>query len=349
MKKKVIMGGILIGVIAIFFGWYFLALGPVGANEKVEFTIDQGTPTTKIINNLKTANLIKSTLATKIYLFLHKDGTLIAGTYDIYRNMSTAEIIKKIKSGDVVNDNITITFVEGKRITSYVSLIANNFNLSETDIYNTLSNKDYLTKLISKYWFLSNEILNKDLYYPLEGYLYPDTYEFKKDATLDDIIKKMLDNTANKLSDYADAIKNSSYSYHELLTLASIVELEAQTSSDRAGVAGVMYNRLKSNWSLGSDVTAYYGAKKDLSSAISQSDLLDCNAYNTRSTCLIGLPIGPICNPGLESILASLNPTASDYYFFVADINSKVYFSKTNTEQANVIATLKAQNLWYNT
>jgi UPF0755 protein len=348
MKKKVIIGVSILGIIAIFWGWYFLALGKIGVNEDVEFTINNGTTTNKIITNLKTANLIKSPLATKIYLFFHPNGTLMAGVYHLSRNMSTVEIINKIKRGDIVNDNITITFVEGKKVANYISLIANNFNISEDEITNTLNDKTYLTNLINKYWFLSDEILNSKLYYPLEGYLYPDTYEFKKDATLDEIITKMLDNTNDKLSAYAEAIQNSNYSYHQLLTLASIVELEAQNSSDRKGVAGVMYNRLNNGWSLGSDVTAYYGVKKNFGSELTQNDLADCNAYNTRSTCLKGLPVGPICNPGLESILASLYPTTSDYYFFVADTNSKVYFSKTAAEQANVIATLKEENLWYN-
>ena len=85
-----------------------------------------------------------------------------------------------------------------------------------------------------------------------------------------------------------------------------------------------------------------------MTDAITQDELNDCNAYNTRSSCVTGLPIGPICNPSIEAIEATLNPTESNYYFFVADSNLKVYFSETANDQLNVIATLKSQNLWYN-
>jgi UPF0755 protein len=186
------------------------------------------------------------------------------------------------------------------------------------------------------------------IYYPLEGYLYPDTYVFNSDATIKEIVTKMLDNTNNKLEPYKEEINQNSLSYHKILTIASIVELEASNATDRQGVSGVIYNRLNNGWTLGSDVTAYYGAKKEMTDIITQSDLNDCNPYNTRSTCVGSLPVGPICSPSIESIIAALEPAKSDYYFFVADINSKVYFSKTAAEQDNVIATLKSQNLWYN-
>ena len=134
-----------------------------------------------------------------------------------------------------------------------------------------------------------------------------------------------------------------------MLTLASIVELEGTKNSDRAGIAGVFYNRLSSGWSLGSDVTTYYAAKIDMHERdLYLSELNDYNAYNTRHSMMAGrLPVGPICIPGLDSISATSNPTNHDYYYFVADKNKKTYFSKTDAEHNSLVASLKEQNLWY--
>ena len=101
---------------------------------------------------------------------------------------------------------------------------------------------------------------------------------------------------------------------------------------------------------LGSDVTAYYGAKVRLSERdLYKNELNDNNGYNTRISTMAGkLPIGPICNPSIESIEASINPNENDYYYFVSDKNKKTYFSKTLTEHNQKIQELKRNNLWYN-
>ena len=147
-----------------------------------------------------------------------------------------------------------------------------------------------------------------------------------------------------------DDLSVAEYTIHEMLTLASIIELEGSTSDDRAGVAGVFYNRLKTGEPLGSDVTTYYGSKKDFSRDLSKANLKDCNGYNTRaeSSCpILGLPVGPICSPSLASISATIEPEEHDYYFFVADKNKKTYFSKTYSEHVSTVAKLKKDGLWY--
>jgi len=115
---------------------------------------------------------------------------------------------------------------------------------------------------------------------------------------------------------------------------------------DRKLVSGVFYNRLKDGWTLGSDVTAYYGVNKTFTDVIYQADLDNCNPYNTRGNCVNGLPIGPINSPSFSSIYASIYPTDNDYYFFVADKTKKVYFSHTSEEQGRVIQDLKNKGLW---
>ena len=270
-----------------------------------------------------------------------------AGVYELNKTMSTKEILNKLSTGKVVSDEVTVTFVEGKRIPYYVSVIANNFNISEEEINATLNDKEFLKELINKYWFISDDILNKDIYYPLEGYFFPDTYNFRKEASLKEIILTLINGLEKKLAPYKTEIENSGYSAHQILTLASIVELEGVNDDSRNMVASVFYNRLKDGWTLGSDVTTYYAVKKDFNVELTQEDIDTCNPYNTRYNCVKALPVGPICSSGLESIKAVVKPVTSDYYYFVADKNKKTYYAKTSAEFNQIINELKKNNLWY--
>lgn len=364
--KKFVITLLFLVVIALFIGgcyvYYNASLEPVVPNLKEElknqetedivmtvFSINEGETLKNIFSRLSEAKLIKNEYTAYLYVKLHNGLTYQAGTYELNQGMSLEEILDKFSRGDVVIDTTTITFLEGKRITNYVKQISETFGYSEEEILNTISNKEYLRQLIDKYWFLSIDILDDNIYYPLEGYLYPDTYEFYKDATIEEIIEKMLDETSNKLNNYKMAIENSDYTLHNILTMASIVELESSTGSDRAGVAGVFYNRLKNWWSLGSDVTTYYASRVELGERdLYMSEINDINSYNTRASAMAGkLPVGPICNPGIESIIASLKPTQHNYFYFVADKNGKVYFSATGSEHTATINKLKNEGLWY--
>lgn len=210
-----------------------------------------------------------------------------------------------------------------------------------------MSDKEFLNELINEYWFLTDEILNSDIYYSLEGYLYPNTYMIYKNSSFKNVVYKMLDEMNNKLTPLKSKIENSNYTVHELLTLASIVEQEGPVGTDRYGIAGVFTNRLNDNWSLGSCVTTYYAARVTLGDALYQKDIDDCsNKYNTRCKTYIGLPVGPICNPSIDSVEASLNPTKHNYYYFEADKNNKTYFNETYNGHLNTIERLEREGLW---
>lgn len=341
MKKKtkiIITLSAIILVLAVIGGLVFYSFTPMSKkNEEVMFVVKTGTSKVEIIDNLKEANLVKSKLVAYGYVFLNNPN-LQAGTYKLNRNMSLIEIIKKIDLGDIYRKTYKITFVEGKRLTYYVGQIAETFGIKDEEILNKISDKEYLKELIGKYWFLTDDILNEDLYYPLEGYLYPATYEFFSDSSIETIIEKMLDTTAVKLEKYKEQIINNNMSVHDILSMASIIELEAVSKSDRQTVSQVIYRRLEKNWSLGMDVTAYYGVKKDMSETLTRSDLYDNNPYNTRLTSKLGLPVGPICNPSASSIDAVFNPTDTEYMYFYADIKTGiVYFAKTSEEFTNLI------------
>ena len=158
----------------------------------------------------------------------------------------------------------------------------------------------------------------------------------------------MIENFDKHIKKYEKSIKNSGYSTNQIITMASIVELEGLDKNSRKDIAGVFYNRLKNGMSLGSDVTSYYGVRKDMTSDITQSELDDNNLYNTRLSTMAGkLPVGPICNPSLVSIEAALKPSKHDYLYFVADKNGKVYLTKSYETHNKVIADLKSKGLWF--
>ncbi len=352
--KKLALGFTLLFFLVLFgicyFGYQYFT-SPVDKNAKpIEFIVEEGDTFTSIAEDLKEKKLIKNVFFYKIYLKIKKPSSIKIGTYEVSGKMSLDQLIEKLSSTDIKDESISITFPEGKNMRFIAKTIAENTNNTEDDVYNILKDDVYLNSLIQNYWFIDESIKNKEIYYSLEGYLYPDTYQFKnKEVDVQTIFNTMLDNMEKKLRAYQSVIEESKYSFHEILTLASMVELEASTTEDRRGVAGVFYNRLNSRMSLGSDVTTYYAAKVDMGERdLYKSELNDANAYNTRSSSLAGkLPVGPICNPEITSIEAALYPTESNYYYFVADKNKKVYFSRNSKEHNETIAELKSEGLWY--
>ena len=337
-------------------------LGPVDSKDDtpVEFVVTDNITGYGAAEKLEKEGLIRKAIVLKLYLKAHPDIMLKPGTYVLTKSMDVDEIVKILSDDKKAKENepIRITFVEGKRLTDYAKAIAEALNknkeddqkITADDVIKRLDSKEYVDKQIEKYDFITDVVYDDLIYHPLEGYLFPDTYEFNQNATLDDVLDKLIATMAKKIEVYKEELDVAEYTVHEMLTLASIIELEGSTSDDRAGVAGVFYNRLKTGEPLGSDVTTYYGVKKDFSRDLSKANLRACNGYNTRaeSECPIhGLPVGPICSPSLASIAATIEPEEHDYYYFVADKNKKTYFSKTYSEHTATVARLKKEGLWY--
>ena len=336
MSKKgkiiLIISASIIALIAIFVGIYFYLLSSVSSGStKVSFTVNRGDSKMEIVSNLKDAGLIRNKYVALIYIVLSGNTNIQAGNYELNRNMSTEDIIKSLANGDIINverDSVSLTFKEGITLEEYLKILSENTNLEYDTMISEINDSEFLNNLINDYWFLTDEILNSDLYYGLEGYLYPNTYQVHTETTLNEVVRKMLDETAKKLDPLKDAIATSNYSVHEILTMASIAEKEAMNYEDRCKVAQVIYKRLDIGMNLGMDVTTYYGVHKSMTDALTALDLADNNPYNTRNTSLIGLPVGPICNPSSESIRAVLNPADTNYIYFFADIlTGNVYFT----------------------
>lgn len=336
-------------ILAIGAGIYFVInLSPVDSNDSTEipFHIEQGWSTTKIVEELKDKDLIKNSFVLKIYIKITNKSQFLAGTYLLNKAMPVDDILDTLSSNKSLdNKQVSVTLIEGKRLPEYAEKLAENFEFTKEDFMNKVSDKDYLNLLIEKYWFITNKINDPSIYYPLEGYLFADTYSFRVNSSIEDVVTILLDGMKNKLAKLG-INENSNVDVHELLTLASMTELEAKTPEDRKMVSGIFKNRLNKGMTLGSDVTTYYATKKAFIDSLTMQELNDCNAYNTRGTCVSGLPIGPICTPSYSAIEAAYNPTESDNLYFVADKNGKTYFGKTEAEHQRNINNLKNQGLW---
>ena len=356
-KVKIIIGvivAIILVIIISLFLFYSQGLKAPktnnGENAEKIIQIESGSSTLNIINNLKQNNIIKNEFIAKIYIKLHDVKSLKAGKYKFEGNEALPEVLNILTEGKVMDETVTITFLEGKNMRYIASQIADNTNNTTNDVYNLLQDNNYITSVISKYWFVTEDIQKNGIYYPLEGYLYPDTYSFENaDVDVKTIFEKMLDKMDEVLEKNKEDIENSKISVHNILTMASIVELEGNNAENRPKVASVIYNRLKNKMSIGSDVTTYYGIKVDMGERdLYAKEINTYNQYNTRGPNMAGkLPIGPIASVSEESINAVLNPAKESYLYFVADKNGELYFSNTNEEHEQTIQTLKKKGLWY--
>ena len=347
--KKLLILLIAIATLLIFFGilWIFLT-SPVQRNsqEDIEVVITSGTSTRDIGNILKEKDLIRSSFVFSVYVKMSRTHNLKADTYLFHKSMSLGEIVDELSKGSSYNpDMVKLVFKEGLRITDYAKVISNNTNHTYEEVIGVFQNREYVKTLIPKYWFLTDVILDEAIYYPLEGYLSPDTYHFdNKDVEIVDIIEKMLEETDKKLVKYQSQIAEN---VHYYLTMASIVELEGTALDNRKMIVQIFKNRLNSGMNLGSDVTTYYGIQATMNGDLSSDQFASVNGYNTRSTTMIGkMPVGPICNVGESSIEASINPTDNDYLFFVADKKGNIYYTKTMKEHEQKIAEIKAKGDW---
>ncbi len=338
-----ILGLLLLGT----FGFYQYEISPTDKKSTAtyEVVVKQGMSTSEIADLLKKKNLIRNSFFFKVYMKLNRKQTIKAATYDLKKSMDLDTIISLLEVGKA-NDDISITFKEGKTIKDYAKVLSTNTNISEEDFLAKMKDKTYLTSLINSYWFLTDTILNDDIYYGLEGYLAPDTYNFKdKDVSIEEVVKTLLDQEETNLEPYKNKVNKANI--HDILTLASMAELEGVKEKDRKMIVGVFQNRLSKNMNLGSDVTTYYAFSEDMTNDLTSEMFNTYNPYNTRSSQMAGkLPVGPICNPSNSSIEASINPTSSDYYYFVADKNGNVYYTKTSSEHSAKVKELKDKGDW---
>ena len=320
-----LLGSVFV-TLGILYNYY---TGSVSYNNQDKEVVISGTGI-EIGRTLKENNLIKSELFYKIYLKLHGVGEeLQAGTYLLNESMSLSEIISILQEGSSYNPNeISITFREGINMREIARVIEKNTINTYDDVMALIKDKNYLNELIDEYWFITDDILDKDIYYSLEGYLYPETYRFdSEEVSVKEIFNKLIKQMGSVLEPFKEDMEKSEFSVHELLTLASIAELEVNLDKDRKDVIKVFMNRLDKNMSLGSDITTRYSIKLDDTRPLYKSEYNKVNAYNTRSSSMAGkLPAGPIGMISKESLEASVYPSEIDALYFISNIQTNETF-----------------------
>lgn len=320
-------------------------------DKEVLFEIKMGESSKEIAKNLYDENLIRSDKVFLVYLKLNGVTDIKSGFFNLKKSMNVENIVDTIRKNSNLNPNsVNILFKEGLTIPGIANTIAQSTNNSYDDVINVINNDEYIDTLIEKYSFLTDDIKNDSIYYSLEGYLYPDTYNFdNKDVSVEEILERMLDKEKEVLDKYKADIENSNYTIHEILTLASITENEGIKYEDKQNIVSVFENRLAKGMNLGSDVTTYYAAQVNMGDRdLTVNELNMENPYNTRGPNMEGkLPVGPICNPSEQTIKAVINANETDYLYFVADKDRNVYFTKTVKEHDNMVAKLKDEGLWY--
>jgi UPF0755 protein len=281
-----------------FFSLVFLFLwGVFLPKEKISgpkiFSVEKGQGLFEIGENLEKEGLIKSKFFFDFYVILiGKERNLQAGKYLLSPSMNVSQIAQEIISGDIAKMKVTIP--EG-------------FTVKEIEE------------------MLGIKLPGENL----EGYLFPDTYYFPIDVSSEEIVRIMRKNFEKKISPYKEEIEKSGRSLQEIITMASLLEKEVKTKEEKEIVSGILWKRLKAGVPLQVDATITYITGKK-TTKISFEDLQIDSPYNTYK--YKGLPPGPICNPGLESILAALYPKESEYWYYLSTPEGKTLFFKTLEE-----------------
>jgi UPF0755 protein len=320
-------------------GYYALEqLKPVaGSADEVIFTIPAGTSSAGIAELLAEHGLIRNALFFSYYLKYKNVGTgFQAGTYAMTPGMDIQEIIRKLNAGETVRvETVRFTIPEGFTVRQAVKLLV-NAGFPEEELLNVISNPERLAGSPGTEALRVYQIPESGLYrFPLEGYLFPETYELPKDIDAVQAVLRMvqeLDRKLNALPEgWESQLEENGVTFHELMTIASLVEREVVADNERSLVAGVIYNRLTAGMPLQIDATVQY-LFDEQKERLFEKDLQVESPYNTYLNA--GLPPGPIASPGLASIKAALYPEASEYLFYVTkkDGTGEHYFGKTYNE-----------------
>ena len=316
--------------------------------QLVAFEVASGSSLSTVSRGLEEAGLIHNHTVFKYMAdFMGMGQKIQSGDYELSRSMSATQILDQLVSGDGKPLTTNITIIPGWTVEDVANYLVEQKILSSAEEFLSLCRTG---ESYSGYYFIE-DILEEDdassRKYALEGYLSPNTYEIYTNSSADTIIKRLLSQTeASYLLTYDERAQELGLTMDEVFTLASMIEKEAKTS-DFAKVSAVFHNRLKLDMTLDSDVTVKY-ASGSQKMYLNSEDLSIDSPYNTYQN--KGLPVGPVCNPSMDAIVAALYPDeqymAQKYlYFCSTDPDSgELYFSKTLEEHQAAAAMY--QPLW---
>ncbi|MDR7077988.1 UPF0755 protein [Neobacillus niacini] len=339
VRKIVLTITILTLLIFVFIGgggylYIKSALQPVDKDSKVQKKVEIpiGSSVTGISEKLEANGIIKNARVFKYYVKLKNEAGFMAGEYELSPSMEIPEIINRLKTGKVLQKAaFQLTIPEGKQLNEIAQIIAKTVNKPEEEVFNQLNDKTFIQSMMAKYPdLLTTDILNPNIKYPLEGYLFPATYPFyKQNPTIEEIVVTMLDQTKKVITPILAESNKEELTAHQLLTMSSLIEEEATEKADRKDISSVFYNRLEQGMPLQTDPTVLYAQGKHKERVLYE-DLEVNSPYNTYKH--NGLPPGPIANAGKESIEAAMNPSDTKYLYFLATSEGEVLFNNTLDE-----------------
>jgi UPF0755 protein len=296
--------------------------------EPVLISVQAGESAQEVGDKLEDEGVISSALLFRVLAALEGyDQKLVAGDYEFEKGMPTLEVVERIRRGQTAP--LVVTIREGLRAEEIAELMESK---------KVVSAEDFLQAI--QQWYEFSFLYSKPYWATLEGYLFPDTYFFHRNMTAEEVVQQILENFDQRFdADLRQEAADAGLSLRTVLTLASIVEREAQVPDERPIIADVFLKRLRRGMPLEADPTVQYALGNDPASVakygywkqeLTQADLEADSPYNTYRNA--GLPPGPICNPGLASIEAVIRPAQTDYLYFVARADGSHVFAETLEE-----------------
>lgn len=318
-------------------------MGVNGNSDPITITVEPNTGLNEVSETLHEAGVIAYPDMFKFYVrFMAEDDVTIQfGEFDLSSDMGYDEIIQVLSTYNRSDQVVRVTIPEGSTVVEIAQILEENRVCTVQDFYSAVNSTDY------QYSFLTEEVLNHtDRYFLLEGYLFPDTYDFYVNEHATEVVETMLDNFADHYtSEVRQAVEASGMSLDQIVVLASVVEAEASGNTEQmANVSSVYHNRLGDSSTypnLQSDPTILYAENvikpffQEDDGVIDEQEQAMLDSYNTYAGS--GLPAGAINNPGVAAILAAAQPADTDYTYFVtsSDGATFLYASDYRTHLAN--------------
>ncbi len=323
MKWLGYIGIAIVCALAAGFIWYLAQVArPISLVAPVSVVVPADSGTEGAIQALYDGGVIRSRLAMAIHLVLTGRRTeLHAGTYMFNGDLTLPMVLNIVTKKQSLQGEVEITLLEGWTAKQMAEPLSQNLQFSADD---------YIAAIETPANFTQDWLDEARRLGTLQGFLFPDTYRFFVDASASDVITNQLDNFDQRFTEQMKTdLAVSGRSLYDAVTLASIVEKEAQSSEDKKIVAGIFWKRIDASKALESDATINYITEKS-DETPSYGDLQVESAYNTYRN--VGLPPTPICNPGLDSLMAVVYPTPSDYWFFLTTPDDEMKYSATYEE-----------------
>ena len=341
-RNRTVLIGLIVVVLALVGGGWWLTTPPSATHRMQMVTISRGTRITGIGRLLERQGIIRNTYAFVLEAKLSGAGNVRAGRYRLYEDMSLHDVLDALVKGPhSVAGEHSVTIPEGYTVRQIADLLQAKGVTDGEEFYRLATSRKGIEQLhIAEPWFQTLQQQKPPLQ-TLEGYLFPDTYDFQPHIAPSKVVETLLTNFGNRfVRPYQQEIGTGTHNLHEIVTIASLIEREAEIEGDRARIAGVIENRLQRHQKLQIDATVLY-ALGHHKNRVLYKDLKVRSPYNTYAH--PGLPPGPIASPGLPSLLAALKPEKHDFLYYVARPNGAHIFTRTEAEHAAAIRKVQTE------